>query len=156
MTTMKKIDAAQTVNIVANIGVIAGIIFLGFEVSQNNSLLESQARQNRANGARELNSAIYSEETGLARAIEKARAGEQLTTEEELRLDRYLTAVILDWEFWYEDFSDDILNEEDLRAGGWRRLFHEVLPQMAGVWEQARLNSNPEFVAFMEENIVNP
>ena len=71
-------------------------------------------------------------------------------------MERYLAAVLLDWEFWYEDFSDNILNEEEVRPGGWRTLFHEVLPGMEATWEEVKPSSNPEFVTFMEENIVNP
>ena len=32
---MKKIDLGQTVNTLANVGVIGGLIFLGFEMQQN-------------------------------------------------------------------------------------------------------------------------
>ena len=38
---MKKIDLGQTLNTLANVGVIAGIVFLGLELSQNNDILES-------------------------------------------------------------------------------------------------------------------
>ena len=40
---MKKIDVGQTVSILANVGVIAGILLLAFELSQNNKLLRAQA-----------------------------------------------------------------------------------------------------------------
>ena len=39
---MKKLDFAQTASLLANLGVIAGIIFLGFELGQNNDLLAAQ------------------------------------------------------------------------------------------------------------------
>ena len=39
---MKKIDVSQTLGILANIGVIAGIIFLAVELQQNNELLEAE------------------------------------------------------------------------------------------------------------------
>ena len=43
---LKKIDLGQTITILANLGVIAGIVFLAFELRQNNSLLETQIRSN--------------------------------------------------------------------------------------------------------------
>jgi len=153
---MKNTDFRQIVQVFANVGVIAGIIFLGMEVQQNNEFLDSQTRQNRANGARELNAAIYDEETGLSGVITKARSGAELTEDEAFRVDRYLITVILSWEYWYQDFADGIINEEELRYGGWSDLFYDVLPErMAATWERARPNSNPEFVEFMEENVVN-
>ena len=36
---MKKPDLGQTITIFANLGVIAGIVFLGIELQQNNELL---------------------------------------------------------------------------------------------------------------------
>ena len=41
---MKKIDLGQTIGILANIGVVAGTVFLAVELRQNNELLNSQER----------------------------------------------------------------------------------------------------------------
>jgi hypothetical protein len=41
---MKKIDLSQAIGILANVGVIAGIVFLSIEVRQNNEVLEAQSR----------------------------------------------------------------------------------------------------------------
>ena len=43
---MKSETINQWMTLGANIGVIAGILFLGFELQQNNDLMESQARFN--------------------------------------------------------------------------------------------------------------
>jgi hypothetical protein len=45
---MKKIDLGQTIQMLANIGVIAGIAFLAVEISQNTGMLEAQMEQGRA------------------------------------------------------------------------------------------------------------
>jgi hypothetical protein len=44
---MKKIDLGQTISIVANIGVIAGIVFLAVEIGQNKATLDEQNAINR-------------------------------------------------------------------------------------------------------------
>ena len=44
---MKNIDLGQTIGILANLGVIAGIVFLAVELQQNNKLLGAQAREYR-------------------------------------------------------------------------------------------------------------
>lgn len=44
---MKKIDINQTIQILANLGVLAGIVFLGIELQQNNVLLGAQTRMSR-------------------------------------------------------------------------------------------------------------
>lgn len=54
---MKKLDVAQTLQIVANAGVIAGIIFLAIEINQNNEQLRLQSYQSWAAANMELNMA---------------------------------------------------------------------------------------------------
>ena len=153
---INKIDLGQAVQILANLGVIAGIVFLGLELQTNNELLDSQSRQARVNGARQLNAAIYNGETGLCDIVVKAKSGAQLTAEEAIRLDRYLSSVLLDWEFWYRDYADGVLNEQELRYRGWSRLYYDVLPpRVEEIWETMRAGSDPTFVEFMEENVVN-
>ncbi len=44
---MKNIDLGQTLNTLANVGVIAGIIFLAYELNQNNEFLELEAKATR-------------------------------------------------------------------------------------------------------------
>jgi hypothetical protein len=41
---MNKGNLSETLHLLANLGVIAGIVFLGVEQSQNNDLTEMEAR----------------------------------------------------------------------------------------------------------------
>ena len=153
---MKNSNLGQFVEIIANLGVIAGIVFLGLELQQNNELLDSQARQSRANGARELGSAIFNAETGLGELVVKSKNNEALTETEALRLESYLRTVLLDWEFWYLDFADGTINEQELRYGDWRRQFNDVYsPMIAEIWNRMRTSSDPLFVQFMEERVID-
>ena len=45
---MKKIDLGQTITILANVGVIAGIVFLAVELQQNNEMIRGQTRSQLA------------------------------------------------------------------------------------------------------------
>ena len=49
---MKKMDIGQIVTVLANIGVIAGIVFLAIEVQQNQKSLDESNRINRAESLR--------------------------------------------------------------------------------------------------------
>ena len=51
---MKKIDLGQLTNTLANLGVIAGIVFLAIEIRQNNMLMQSQTRSEIANSVTDL------------------------------------------------------------------------------------------------------
>jgi hypothetical protein len=65
---MTKVDVGQTIQILANVGVIAGIVFLGFELRQNNALLQEQARSQFASGSASIKQALY-ENTGALPSI---------------------------------------------------------------------------------------
>ncbi len=43
-TRMKKFELGQTIGVLANVGVIAGIIFLVMELQQNNEMMRAQTR----------------------------------------------------------------------------------------------------------------
>ena len=152
-----KFSTDQFAQTLANFAIVTGIVFLALEVRQNNELLDTQARQNRSDGQRELNAAVYDGATGLALIIDKAESGFELRAQEQLQLERYLTAVIVHWEFWYQDFLDGVLDEDEVRLGEWKTQFHDIAPDaMSRVWEKVRNDSSPEFVEFMEANVVNP
>ena len=43
---MKRIDLGKTVTLIANVGVIGGILLLAYELRQNNELKAAEARKN--------------------------------------------------------------------------------------------------------------
>lgn len=45
---MQKIDVGQLAQLLGNIGVIVGVVFLALEINQNSTLLEAEARTARA------------------------------------------------------------------------------------------------------------
>jgi hypothetical protein len=52
----------QWLTLVANLGVIAGIVFLGFEIQQNSDAINAQTYQSRAEAAQELSATIMDSE----------------------------------------------------------------------------------------------
>ncbi len=98
---MKKLDIGQTLGILANVGVIAGIVFLGFELRQNNSFLAAQARsQLTANRISANEMELVPENLSV---INKAQNGEELTQEETLRLRFIGTGIFVRWEAEYKE-----------------------------------------------------
>ena len=79
---MKKIDLGQTITILANIGVIAGIDFLALEVHQNNELMSAEARRSRTESS-ELAFRAIAENADIAEIFVKARQGQELSAVEE-------------------------------------------------------------------------
>ena len=97
---MKNIDLGQTISILANLGVIGGILLLAYELRQNNSLMEAEARFNRLTMA--VDTWRYNANNDqLAELRERARAGEDLSRVEYWRIDGSIMAifVMLEWTF---------------------------------------------------------
>ena len=95
---MKKLDLGQTITILANLGVIAGILFLGIELQQNNALLGAQARTARFEVAIDSTNMIVSTPS-IARAQMKDRNGEPLTEEEEYILTEWYWGTFTRWQY---------------------------------------------------------
>jgi hypothetical protein len=155
---LKKLDLGQTLTILANIGVIAGIIFLGVELQQNNSALEAQTSfalsQNRATSWQ-----VIRDSSELANLFVKLADRQQLTPAEELQVlsHEYSTLVNMQWEFL--ETRAGRISVDQLPLEGWRGLVHGRSPvkltSFDRDWESLRGLLDPEFVEFFRENVVN-
>jgi hypothetical protein len=114
---MKKIDLAHGISVLANLGVVAGIIFLAVEISQNNVLLASQARTNRLAVLKESTS-VRLNNPDLRRAYRKAIEGEQLSPEEQELVRLYLFNVFNNWHYTYQEYRVGLLDARELRVAG--------------------------------------
>jgi len=151
---LKKIHLGQTVAILANIGVIAGIIFLGIELQQNNELLAAQARADRRDIHRSANLREL-EYPDLFRAKVKTLSGETLDANEQRLIEVNNTAAFIDWQYIYLEYRAGLLQENSIPLPLWRRSFHEYNIGMPQVWSARMDDFDPGFSEWMEENIVN-
>lgn len=58
---MKKFDIAQVLTLLANLSVLGGLIFLGYETRQNTMQLRAQASNSVTEGLSRVNAAIFSD-----------------------------------------------------------------------------------------------
>ena len=143
---MKKLELGQTITILANLGVIAGIVFLGLELRQNNELMESEARFNRLN--LQLGSVnLIVEHPDLAELIVRSQNDGDLTPAETYRLESYWSRLFSNMQWSYLEAYDDIPLET------WRRIFRRAFVQ--AYWENRKTDFSPEFAQFVDENVVN-
>ena len=141
---MKKIDLGQAVGIVANLGVIAGIVFLGVELRQNNELLLEEAQRARAQAFRE-NQGVWADH---AEVWAKDLDGETLTSAEAFRLSRIWLMNL--WA--YQTSFRQLPRDEVERAATLFRRQYQTMPSLRATWEQDRDAFEPDFVQYMEEN----
>lgn len=153
---MKKFEIQQAISILANIGVIASIVFLGFELRQNNELMASEARATYASMDQNGWSFII-ENPELIAALIKDRNGEELTEVDEFRLSALWMQEFAQYQFRYL---------EDRNSANWvvgqRRLFKSYgslrrawQGTTSGARQAGKDNFDPRFVQFYEENVVN-
>ncbi len=137
----------------ANVGVIAGIVFLGIELSQNNEHAASQAKYNMLQNQVSVISQISSS-SDLSELIARARVSEELSPADQVRLNSLAAQTVYFWKWEFEEFEAGRI--EGLPVDAWRGLFTEYpvpLP-ISRVWEPIAAQ-NPAFAKFMTENIVN-
>ena len=159
---MKKIDLGQTVSILANIGVIAGIVFLGYELQQNNKLLAAQARSERV-ALRQADNALPLENPDLTQALVKSANDESLTAYETVLVSRYMDLVLINFQPAVRELERGLIDEASVPADLWSRSFGNSddgwnivngRPSMREFWEANRSGYDEDFVSWMEQNVV--
>ena len=150
---MKKINRDRTIQVLANVGVIAGIVFLGLEMQQNNEALDIQARLERE-GWHRAAKARQVQNPNLIRALAKARKGETLTDEDAIVLELEGQATLVDWMLVFRLVDDGVIERSSIPISMWRDYFQN--PGFSEVWTKTMHWFPEEFVEFMETNIVNP
>ena len=153
---MKKLDLGQTLSILANAGVIAGIVFLGLELRQNNELMAAEARRGQLSIQMETWGQVV-ENPDLIPLLVKDRNGEKLTVEEEFLLNS----------FWMRNLSAfQWAHEEQLGVDQWvllNRSNFEAYGSLRRTWQgnsdgarsDGKDNFYPEFIDFFEQNVIN-
>jgi hypothetical protein len=145
---MKKIDLGQTIGILANLGVIAGIVFLGFELSQNTAQLASQARMNFYELRSGLETDFIRNVGGISDLLAKSRLGE-LTPLENARLQARNLHILNTFQFMYQENP-----RSASESAAWMARLFPLTPGLNEAWSRSKDDYDPDFVAFMEESVI--
>lgn len=154
---MKKVDLGQTLNTLANVGVIAGIIFLAYELNQNNEFLELEAKATRVQIMLDGWELIASDPE-LVALMMKDRNREELTATEEMQLNAYWMGYFIRREWQFENVAEHFGQQ----TNSFLRLY-QAYSSMRRAWEGAaggavsagKDNFSPEFVAFIERELAS-
>ncbi len=155
---MKKIELGQTITILANIGVIAGIVFLAVELRQNNELLAAEARSDLSSRRTGFIEMIVTS-PDLADIIVKAASDEPLSAAEDLRFRQIGRRLFASFDSQFMEVEQGVVEQDTLPIRQWRSLFHGSSGpdyRLKEAWEIYRVETRPSFVTFIEENIIRP
>jgi len=149
---MIKFKFDQAITIIANIGVIGGILLLTYEIQQNNELMRTEARQTRMNMA--VDFWMFTAEHGdFAEIKKRSQNGEELNDVEQLRLDSQIMAVYVLLEWTFRELPEGSSEMNQVRNVQFQNFTNK--PEYPRVWEARKKSFDPAFVQWMEENVVN-
>lgn len=94
---MKRFEFGQTLGILANAGVIAGIVFLAIELQQNNEMMRAQTRGELT---RELMDLLLEniDDSDFMDVVLRGDNGEELSALEAKQYENYLSAYLWHWQ----------------------------------------------------------
>ena len=134
----------------ANIGVLAGIIFLAFELRQNTVATQLEAASNFQSSFNEIELLIASNPE-FAELLRKGREGEDTSVADQLRLSVFYNNVLRQWQFNHFQFLSDVLSAEMWEAN--RAFMANTIGEDRGLfkhWQENRSYLNPEFNEVIE------
>ena len=142
--------------LLANFGVVLGIIFLAVEVSQNNDALEAQSRNYWVERRMVMMQMMISD-PDLEVLLRKSTAGkEPLTENENARVGTVGYRVLVSFAHQYDEFQRGRLNESEIV-----NLHYAVYQSetnnfgLPAVWPlYKRQEATPDFILWFEENVV--
>jgi hypothetical protein len=156
---MKKLDFSQTISIVANLGVIAGIVFLGLELQQNNRLLLANAEFALRDIGHDRAFRIIENEH-LTDLMIRSQSGAELSETDQYRL--YVMALdrLETFEWRYSQIQAGNLPDDGTLLQGLRTVFGA--PEILGIpkeifreaWDDLVPVRSPEFVRYVEANVI--
>ena len=149
---VKKIEMNQAIGILANVGVLGGLLLLAYELRQNNDLMEAEGRFNRLSivSAAWGSWAVDGDLTEL-----RVRAGkeEELRDFELRRVEGAIMRVFVNLEWIHRELPEGSPERNFTREVQRRNFANDA--SYRKVWESRKSAFDPGFVEWMEANVVN-
>jgi hypothetical protein len=101
--------------LVANIGVLAGIIFLAYELQQNTVATQLEAASNFNASFSEIELFIAGNPE-FAELLTRGREGEEITGVDQLRLTVFYNQILRQWQFTHFQYLSDAVDEDNWQA----------------------------------------
>jgi len=101
--------------LVANIGVLAGIIFLAYELQQNTVATQLEAASNFNASFSEIELFIAGNPE-FAELLARGREGEEFTGVDQLRLTVFYNQILRQWQFTHFQYLSDAVDEDNWQA----------------------------------------
>ena len=152
---MKKIELGQALGILANVGVLFGILLLVYELTQNREMMRAQTRNELSRGLTELlgGTNLNGE---LADIIIRANHGEDLTDRESFMLGTRNELVIRYWENVHYQYRLGMYDESEFSRH--RDTMEAVIAEnlsLADFWCRERMLYSEPFMLMLDDLLVD-
>lgn len=138
--------------LLANLGVIAGIIFLAIELRHNNTLLVEEANRDFVEQRAETLARWADNGGDLMQLRIRAAKGESLTVEEQYRLDYDISYMLVKWEWEFGQNQAGRLEYLPVKAF---RADLQRWPYIAERWNDGiREWYQEDFATFVDEEVI--
>lgn len=150
---MKKIDLGQILGVLANLGVLVGILLLVYELNQNREMMQAQTRHDISSEFVGL--MISAASNGqLANLIRRGDLGEELSPDEQYRFERYTRGMFRYWENVHYQYRLGLYDEQEFvkQRAAWQAYFARSKGAVAR-WCAAHDQFSTEYRREMDELI---
>ena len=137
--------------LLANFGVLAGVVFLAFELRQNNELLIQESRYNMVQNQKDWSQFLTSDEEIFKLIVVDSEV--ELTDAEKARRYSILLGNLQTWQWEWEQSRSGLLGTTDVPVEAFRVLW--VNFEIEENWPQLKPTFKPEFVRFIENEVAN-
>jgi len=138
----------QWLTLVANIGVLTGIIFLAIEVRQNSKNLAAQVRATFFSSVADT-WRIPAENSELTNVMARDAKNEQLEQAESWQVQAFWTRVQMALEWGYKELP----RSEFLRGLPFQKVTYDMFPSYRLAWNQRELFFDRQFYQYMNDNV---
>jgi hypothetical protein len=149
---MKKIDLGQGAAILANLGVVAGIIFLAVELRQNNQILIEQSRYSMLQNQKDWTFFVNSDEE-IARLMFSMGGDVAFSELDVKRRTDLISSLLRMWQWEFEQSRLGMFGESELPIEGFKKAWRDY--EIAHLWDVVRSTFSPEFVQFIDNEVAN-
>ena len=155
---MKSSSFSEWLTIATNVAVVAGIIALAIEVSQNTKQMRAQASYNLLQNRVEIRSGVI-QDPELAEFWLRIKSGQPLSEVDALRAHAVAQQALLKWHWEYSQYVDGNLSAEEIPVRAYRAAWRGVgwanFNGFQEAWLSLKDQLRPDFVAWMEANVIN-
>lgn len=156
--TMNISKMAEWLTIATNIAVLAGIGALVYEINQNTKQLRAQASYNLLLNRSETRTDLLNN-SELADFWTRLDSGSPPTAADIIRIEASAERALLKWQWEYGQYVDGNLSLTDLPVSAYRAAYrgdyNVSLSGLPDAWLNLKGGFRPDFVAWMESNVIN-